>query len=144
MKKWAKRIGLVCAVLVTAFFLVGFLLMHTVCKDEVTQRALSPSGKYAAEVEESYCTVGSSWDTWVTVRQPPFVLSAQRLGTAFDVLYIYGPATRIRLQWNSNSDLAVECLGCKENEVRESHDRWKDISIHFSITPQAPSAPRSR
>ena len=137
--KWFKWAGVLCAVLLGGFLVLSFVLMHTVCKNEVTQRVLSPSGEYVAQVWESYCTVGSDWDTDVTVRKRPFMLSYLPVGRASGVFSLYGPASRIHLHWNSDSELIVECLGCKDSEVREQRNRWKDISIRYSITAPATS-----
>ena len=140
--KWAKWIGLLCAGLVVVVFLVVFVVMHTGCKNEVTQRAMSPSGEYVAQVWESYCTVGSDWDTDVTIRKRPFILSYLPVGRASGIFSLYGPGSRLHLYWRSDSDLIVECRGCKDNEVRKSQDRWNGISIHYSISPEtATSSP---
>jgi hypothetical protein len=141
--KWLRRLLAFSFATVAFLCFLSFRVMHSACKNDVVQRVASPSGEYVAQVWESYCTVGSDWDTDVTVRERPFILSYLPVGRAAGVLSLYGPASRLRLDWKGNSELVIECRGCKQTELRKLQARWKDVAIHYTVTQSDRRNPES-
>jgi hypothetical protein len=96
----------------------------------------SPSRSYRAEVEESDCGAVSGFDTDVIICKRPFVLSHLRLGTASDLFFTDGSPDRIRLHWEDDNNLTIECVGCKDRETQRFAQSWKNVAIRYIITAQ--------
>lgn len=133
MLKKAAKLALVSAgCLVLLYILGGGALAWLWCTNHTVRTAMSPSGRYVAEAWESYCSVGSGWDSGVVIRERPLILSYLPWARHAGVLDLRGPADRVRLRWIGNSILSVECLGCKQDELRSKVSQWNGISIRYS------------
>ena len=114
--KWLRWFGLPAVAAVLVFVVGSFGLSSIFCRNEVTQKVLSPSGRYLAEVSGGYCTFGPDWDADVIIRRRPFILSNPHLGNASYVFSLNGMPSRVRVRWVSDSELVVECQGCRDKE----------------------------
>jgi hypothetical protein len=141
--RWLRRLALLVGVFLAGLLLLWFVVMHTVCRNELTQKARSPSGRYSAEVLQSWCTVGSQMDTFVTIRTRPFFLSYPRLGNAAEIAYYNGLASGLRVSWNGDGELVIECLRCDESRVKLYHQQWRGISIRWTLQPAPPVQPQT-
>lgn len=104
------------------------------CRDHRDQMLYSPSKNYRAEVEESDCGAVSGFNTDVIIRKRPFVLSDLHLGTASDLFFTDESPDRVRLHWEDDNNLTIECAGCKGGETQEFAQGWRSVAIHYVIT----------
>jgi hypothetical protein len=142
--KWLKWTGIVCAALIIISLLSLFALTHVLCRTQVTQRAISPSGRLLAEVSGGYCTVGPGWDADVMIRKSPFVLSNPHFGNASDIFYLRGTPSQIRIHWDNDSELTVECDECKPGSFRVWTKAWRGISVRYSISAETATSTTKR
>lgn len=133
LKKAAKLALVSIGSLALLYVLGGAALAWLWCADRTVRTAMSPSGRYVAEAWESYCSVGSGWDSGVVIRERPLILSYLPWTRHAGVLALRGPADRVRLRWIGNSTLVIECLGCKQDELRSKAAQWNGISIRYSV-----------
>ena len=124
------RLSAIPVLLLVVFILVmGFWF----CGHRTLQRAYSPSRRYLAEVDEFDCGAVSGFDTDVMLRTSPFAISTPYLRTASDVFYLDGAPSHVILEWTSDTNLNVKCMGCKERRLKTFENKWKQVSIHYVL-----------
>ena len=123
--------GCVIPVLVVAGLMLW--LMVTACGSRVLQTMYSPSAQYLVEVEESDCGAFNGLESYVMLRRMPYWASSLHLNTASEVFILKDSSSLVRVHWESETQLEIECPNCKGKEYI-LQTNWRGISIHYVIS----------
>src|SRR2546425_6141717 len=113
-----RQVAFAVGVVALAGTLLALLLGHLRCTFRITAQEQSPGGQYLARVDESNCGL-SSFESYVEIleNRPRFGLAV--LGhSKEDALTLTGAGSQIRLHWENQMALVVECDECKPEDVR--------------------------
>jgi hypothetical protein len=115
--------GLVCV----AGLLLCLFLYVRLFSGIVRLRRVSPDGRTHAAI-----WVG---DFAAATDVNPIAVTLRRKYDPFDVAVFGGRnyGANIDLVWQGNRDLLIICKGCRNLDVTEKIDHWKDISIHYDV-----------
>jgi hypothetical protein len=53
-----------------------------------------------------------------------------------DVFHLNGAPESIRLHWEGETDLVVECIECETSSATVLAARWRSITIHYNFVPK--------
>jgi hypothetical protein len=145
IKRPLKLLAILAAVNIAVFLVLCTWFTMSLCRNSVEQSVPSPSGKQIAWLEVGDCGALSGWDTDAMVSPTPTVPHFGYFIPTADVFHLNGAPESIRLHWDSETDLVVECTGCEASRATILAARWKNITIHYNFVPEPPrTAPRLR
>jgi hypothetical protein len=126
-----------CAVGVVALagmLLVILLVFLWPCVWRITAEEQSPGAQYLARVDESNCGALDNFQSFVEIHENRPRLGLAILGHSHaNVLTLIGAGSQIRLHWESQTSLVVECDECKPEEVSVWMNSWKQVSIKYML-----------
>ncbi len=130
-----KQVACSVGILALAGMLLVFLLVLLwPCEWRITGQEESPGAQYLARVEESNCGALDDFQSFVEILE-----NRPRLGLAIlghskgNVLTLVGAGSHIRLHWESQTTLMVECDECKPEKVSVWMNSWKQVSIKYIL-----------
>jgi hypothetical protein len=129
MSPYPKRSHRVGATFLLSFALLGcrsighFLL----CVDSTQSSAISPGGRYIAEVTLSDCSA-TAHATVVSVRRNGLLAGKE------NVFVVYN-GYPIKLSWEGDKTLVVACGNCYPSYTYSIQRQWNDVQVRYNLPP---------
>jgi hypothetical protein len=102
----------------------------------VLQSAVSPDGRYRAEVAREDPGASSSYEYMVRLAPATFSRYAMTLrivpfGPVFVALDANHEPDKLTVQWTGPQDVTIHCQGC--SGVDHGKDRWRDLRLKYEL-----------
>jgi hypothetical protein len=128
-----KLLNLCSAGIVMSLFLCNPACLAPHCRSDVIKTTVSPGGTYSVHVVEADCGATTRFMSSVQVERTTPRFGLGMLGRPKEK--VFGAevrATRLRLYWQSDSHLLVECSNCSESEIAFHQPQWESLNIILS------------
>src|SRR3954470_22205776 len=86
----------------------------------------SPDGKTIAAVYEYDCGATTPFAMRVNLRPRWFWFNPRS-----DVVFLVKYQSPIRVIWNNNREISIECENCVQGNIFKAENRWKDVTIRY-------------
>jgi hypothetical protein len=102
----------------------------------IVQSAVSPDGRYRAEVAREDPGASSSYEYMIRLAPASFSKYAMALhilpfGPVYVALNAHHEPDSLTVQWTGPQEVTIHCRGC--NGVDRGRDRWRDLQLRYEL-----------
>ncbi len=131
-KAWALGLLVGCCLILALSSCLG--------KTSLRAEAVSPTGKYRAELREGDTGAVGGWMSAIRISRAKPGVWARLLGREGDTVFgAYLRSTRISFVWEKEDRLRIVCAECQEADISLRKYAWEDVTISYNSAATQPT-----
>jgi hypothetical protein len=116
------------------FVLLCIVLLNHLCRSTTEAADHSPGAIYVARLEQSDCGATTRFQTYVIIAEAKSRFGLPGFGhRSENVFTLLGASSHIKLHWNSDTELVVECNACQAKDRRVWKSNWETVSVKYAF-----------